>query len=104
MPIIGAVTIPIPPFPDDYCIMVNFITPKLCRRALQGALLLMSALLPLRSQAFDAVLQGESTNSSIWITGNLMGWRELDYVPCRVYLSGGPANNQAINVDFDHIR
>ena len=31
-----------------------------------------------------------------------MGWRELDYIPVRVFLKGGPASNQPVRVDFEH--
>src|SRR3954466_4377036 len=52
--------------------------------------------------AFSAVLQGQSRGTTQWIAGNLQNWRELDSVPCRVYLDGGPASNQLISVNFDH--
>src|SRR4051812_35613802 len=54
--------------------------------------------------AFDAALQGQSAGSAAWIGGNLQGWRELDYIPCRVYLTGGPGNDQTITVEFDHVQ
>src|ERR1044071_1686534 len=52
--------------------------------------------------AFSAVLQGQSRGSTQWIAGNLQNWRELDIIPCRVYLDGGPATSQFITVQFDH--
>lgn len=52
--------------------------------------------------AFNARLQGQSRGSTTWLDGNLKGWRDLDSVPCRVYLTGGPANNKVIVVEFDH--
>jgi uncharacterized repeat protein (TIGR01451 family) len=54
--------------------------------------------------AFKASLQGLNAGSPTWIDGNLMGWRELDYIPCRVYFTGGSANNQSITIEFDHMR
>src|SRR4051812_18681150 len=52
--------------------------------------------------AFSAVLQGQSRGTTQWIAGNLQNWRELDSIPCRIYLDGGPAINQLISVNFDH--
>src|SRR5438093_1108502 len=49
-----------------------------------------------------AQLQGQSTNSSVWIAGNLLGWGELDLIPSRVFFSAGPASNVAVEVTFDH--
>lgn len=54
--------------------------------------------------AFNARLQGQSRGSTAWIGGNLQGWRDLDLVPCRVYLSGGPANNKTVVVEFDRMQ
>src|SRR2546425_1361951 len=65
------------------------------------ALLLLAPLAA--SAKFTALLQGQSRNDPTWINGNLMGWRELDYIPARVYFTGGPTNAQAIRVDFDHM-
>ena len=42
--------------------------------------------------AFNARLQGQSRGSTARLDGNLQGWRDLDVIPCRVYLTGGPAN------------
>ena len=53
---------------------------------------------------FNAVLQGQSKGSSTWIPGNLAGWQELDLIPVRVYLTGGPASNKTIVVEFDHTK
>jgi uncharacterized repeat protein (TIGR01451 family) len=54
--------------------------------------------------AFDAELQGQSRSSSTWIGGNLQDWRELDYIPCRIYLTGGPATARQITIEFDHVQ
>src|SRR6266478_6757075 len=52
--------------------------------------------------AFTAQLQGQSFGNTNWITGNLDGWAELDFIPMRVYMTGGSASNQTITVQFDH--
>ena len=56
------------------------------------------------SAAFDALLQGQSASSTTWISGNIMGWKELDYIPCRVFVMGGPVSSRTIVVEFDHHR
>ena len=61
-----------------------------------------AALACLASANFSALLQGQSTNDSTWTSGNLHGWQELDYIPARVLLQGGPASGQVIQVDFAH--
>ena len=48
--------------------------------------------------AFKAELQGLSAGGTNWISQNLMGWKELDFIPCRVYMTGGPANNKTISI------
>ncbi|HHY85705.1 MAG TPA: VWA domain-containing protein, partial [Verrucomicrobia bacterium] len=48
-------------------------------------------------------LQGRSRGSSTWIAGNLQNWRELDYIPCRVYITGGPISSQTITIYFPHL-
>ena len=71
--------------------------------ATAGCLTLLSAFAPPEARAgFDARLQGQSSNSTVWISANLMDWAELDLIPCRVYLTGGPATSKTISVDFDH--
>jgi uncharacterized repeat protein (TIGR01451 family) len=73
--------------------------------AAAGCVSLLSAFAPPEAHAaFDARLQGQSTNSTTWISANLMGWQELDLIPCRVYLTGGPATTKTISVDFDHFK
>ncbi|PWU20264.1 MAG: hypothetical protein C5B50_04455, partial [Verrucomicrobia bacterium] len=54
------------------------------------------------AQAFSAQLQGQSFGSTNWQSVNLMGWKELDFAPCRTLFTGGPATNQTIVVTFDH--
>src|SRR6266403_5664832 len=57
-----------------------------------------------QAAGFVAQLQGQSFGSTNWITGNLNGWAELDFIPMRVYMTGGPASNQTITVQFDHTK
>ncbi len=61
-------------------------------------------LAPLAAVAkFSAVLEGQSKNDPTWIGGNLTGWQDCDYIPMRVYLTGGPVTAQLIHVYFDHL-
>src|SRR5215213_7106695 len=50
--------------------------------------------------------QGNATNgwnaNSAWSGGNLQDWNELDYVPCRVTLSGSPRTNESVTITFPH--
>ena len=64
------------------------------------SIVLVLLLAPVAASAkFSALLQGQSSNSPVWVSGNLAGWQELDYIPVRVYFQGGPASSQAIRVD-----
>src|SRR5207247_7485158 len=53
---------------------------------------------------FDAKLEGQSAGSTAWISSNLTGWKELDLIPTRVRLCGGPFSSQQIVVTFDHTK
>lgn len=47
----------------------------------------------------------ESTNwtpISGWSTVNLQDWRELDFIPVRAEIAGGPGANQLLNIAFPH--
>src|SRR5688572_9152268 len=68
------------------------------------SVLLFAAAEPVLAAGFNARLQGQSRGSSTWINGNLQNWRDLDEIPCRVYLTGGPANNKTIKVEFDRMQ
>jgi uncharacterized repeat protein (TIGR01451 family) len=48
-------------------------------------------------------LEGQSRGSTKWISGNLQNWRELDDIPCRVSINGGPISDQSITIDFPHL-
>ncbi|MDB6029228.1 MAG: tandem-95 repeat protein, partial [Verrucomicrobiales bacterium] len=54
------------------------------------------------SAAFTTDLQGQSKGDTNWVSVNLQGWQELDYIPIRVRMSGGPVTNRLVTVDFDH--
>ncbi len=52
--------------------------------------------------AFNADLQALSFGSTNWMSGHISGWAELDPIPTRVTLAGGPASNKTITVNFPH--
>src|SRR2546426_537595 len=58
----------------------------------------------LSAQASNVILQGQSAGTTNWIAGNLTGWKELDFIPCRVDFTNGPASNQTVVVEFDHTK
>src|ERR1043166_1689778 len=83
------------------CDMLSSSPPRTAARIVLLCLLL---LVPMGAFAnFSAVLQGQSRGDTNWIAGNLRNWRELDYIPARVFFTGGPASNQVIRVDFEHL-
>src|SRR5687768_9153451 len=53
---------------------------------------------------FKAALEGQSAGDETWSTASPTGWQELDLIPMRVSLCGGPATNETIRVDFDHTK
>ena len=65
--------------------------------------MIMLALTTAVGQAASFELQGQSQGSTNWIAGNLQNWRELDYIPCRVYISGGTVSGQTIRISFPHL-
>src|SRR4051812_34972954 len=81
---------------------LNLISIRTLRAMLMVSL---SALLApaTTSLAASFELQGQSKGSASWTSGNLQNWQELDYVPCRVYITGGPLNNQALTISFPHL-
>src|SRR5947207_8859787 len=69
------------------------------------------ALAPFAAQGagFNASLQGQSataphshTATGIYISTLLQNWEELDTIPLRVNMTGGPVTGQTITVTFDH--
>jgi uncharacterized repeat protein (TIGR01451 family) len=49
-------------------------------------------------------LQGRSVGSTNWFTGSLQGWKELDYVPGKAVLTGGPVVGKVVVINFDHTK
>src|SRR6266478_150022 len=82
------------------------------RTAITGflcAILLALAPLGAKAAGFNADLQGQSataphshTATGTYITTNLQNWEELDTIPFRVNMTGGPVTGQTITVTFDH--
>src|SRR5439155_900640 len=58
----------------------------------------------IRSDDFIALFQGQSFGDPTWFGGPLLGWKEREYLPLRLIVSGGPATNQFFSVDFDHTK
>src|SRR5439155_888514 len=58
----------------------------------------------IRSDDFIALFQGQSFGDPTWFGGPQLGWKEREYVPLRLVVSGGPATNQFFSVDFDHTK
>src|SRR5260221_3103880 len=54
--------------------------------------------------AFDAKLQAQSFGSTNWSAANANGWAELDYIPMRVFMTGGVATGKVITIQFDHTK
>lgn len=67
---------------------------------------LMTSLSPAFGQSGSVssiTLQGQNKgNTNSWSAGNLMGWQELDFIPCRV-LFAGSGNDQTITITFPHL-
>src|ERR1043166_9744691 len=83
------------------CDMLSSSPPRTAARIV---LLWLLLLVPMGAFAnFSAVLHGQSRGDTNWIAGNLRNWRELDYIPARAIFTGGPASNQVIRVDFEHL-
>src|SRR5215831_13834521 len=62
-----------------------------------------------KATGFHADLEGQSataphshTATGVYISTNLQNWEELDTIPFRVNMAGGPVSNQTITVTFDH--
>jgi hypothetical protein len=59
------------------------------------------------SASFNATLEGQSatapnshTPTGVYISTNLQNWSELDTIPFRVNMTGGPVTNKTITVHF----
>src|SRR5437588_3860713 len=49
------------------------------------------------------LLEGQSHGTTNWTSTTLLNWRELDYVPCRVLVTGSAVNNDTITITFPHV-
>ncbi len=58
---------------------------------------------PVAGQGSTLVLQGQSKTNSAWISGNLQAWKELDFIPCRIAISGATTNSQTVKLYFPHL-
>ncbi|GEM_PF-6975029 len=47
-------------------------------------------------------LEGQSAGNPNWCRSDVQGWKELDYIPGRVVLSGGPATGRTVTITFNH--
>jgi uncharacterized repeat protein (TIGR01451 family) len=77
------------------------------RHTLSRAALLGFAAVALAAnsaRAFQAKFEAQSFGNTNWSSANPTGWAELDFIPTRVAMSGGPANNQTITIKFDHTK
>jgi uncharacterized repeat protein (TIGR01451 family) len=54
------------------------------------------------ARAFTADLQAQSFGNTNWTTGHIFGWAELDPIPTRVTLAGGPTSNRTVTINFPH--
>src|SRR6266568_6720802 len=49
-------------------------------------------------------LQGQDKgNTNTWTSVNLQNWQELDYIPCRVYMSSKSDGITSITIYFPHL-
>ncbi len=57
-----------------------------------------------QAAGFNAQLEGRSFGSTNWSTANVTGYAELDLIPTRVFMTGGPVSGKTITVQFDHTK
>ena len=56
------------------------------------------------SRATSFNLEGQNKDdTNNWYGGNLQDWQELDYIPCRVRITGDPVSNQLFTITFPHL-
>src|SRR6266705_5838978 len=74
------------------------ISTRLQRALVIPVLLLLTAV---ESRAYSILLEGQNKgDTNNWFAGNLQGWQELDYVPCRVHWSSAQGNSNFVRIDF----
>ena len=50
-------------------------------------------------------LQGQNKgDTNTWTMNNVMGWAEMDFIPCRFFFKNGSVNNQSITIFFPHLK
>ena len=65
-------------------------------------LALFGSLAAARAGAF--YLEGQDKgNTNTWVAGNLQNWQELDFIPTRVRITGGPIASQTFTISFPHM-
>lgn len=65
--------------------------------------LLLAMLAQITAAAAPCNLEGQSKGSSTWVSGKLVDWQDLDYIPCRVRIIGGAITNQIIKLTFPRL-
>src|SRR5882724_6259031 len=75
---------------------------RISKSGLRAVLILLLLLCAgARSFAMSIALEGQNKgDTNNWFAGNLQGWQELDYVPCRVHWSSAQGNSNYIRIDF----
>jgi hypothetical protein len=70
--------------------------------AIQATLLAVG--LTLCNQALQAqTLEGQNKGATtLWSTGNLQGWAELEYIPMRVNFAAGSVGSHTVTLNFPH--
>ena len=79
----------------------NLISARSIRRVFAAVFCLLAGSATVFGSTF--ILEGQSKGDTNWITSNLRNWQELDYIPCRVRISGGAVTNQTITITFPHL-
>jgi hypothetical protein len=75
----------------------NLYGPAMAGRSLLALLFVMAQV---AVQAASLELQGQSKGCGNWISGNLRHWQELDFIPCRILVSGKAAMGTTIELTF----
>src|SRR2546425_9789374 len=79
---------------------------QLISKRLAPSLLIPGLLLVAGTASFATSITLEGLNkgdTNNWVAGNLQNWQELDYIPCRVRITGGPITRQTFTITFPHI-
>ncbi len=71
------------------------------RRVIIGVLCVLLTQAAVFGASFK--LQGQSRGCGAWISGNLRNWRDLDYIPCRILVSGGAVQDRTVRITFPEL-